>query len=118
MKAKDLFNLANDLLNEGIMEDSCEIFFKAAVEAVKNIAKGLNAKEILNKVKEKGDWQVEDLFKVIILAEERGIHLKRYWDSAMMVLNCDGTTELTRERSKDILKLIEISDELISSNMQ
>lgn len=39
MKAKDLFNLANDLLNEGIMEDSCEIFFKAAVEAVKTLPK-------------------------------------------------------------------------------
>ncbi|WP_054844988.1 hypothetical protein [Sulfuracidifex tepidarius] len=52
MKARDLFNLANDLLNEGIMEDSCEIFFRSAVEAVKVIGERIGA-SILDDIKEK-----------------------------------------------------------------
>ncbi|BBG24356.1 PaREP1 family protein [Sulfuracidifex tepidarius] len=111
MKARDLFNLANDLLNEGIMEDSCEIFFRSAVEAVKVIGERIGA-SILDDIKEKGTWEVQDLFKVILEAEERGIHVRRYWNSAMVILNCDGTPALTQELSKDVLKLIEISEEL------
>ncbi|WP_156303714.1 hypothetical protein [Sulfuracidifex tepidarius] len=52
------------------------------------------------------------MFKVILEAEERGIHVRRYWNSAMVILNCDGTPALTQELSKDVLKLIEISEEL------
>ncbi len=111
MKPRDLFNLATDLLSDGIMEDSCEIFFKSAVEAVKLIGEAINA-SVLEHVKKSGEWEVQDLFKVVLEAEEKGIHIRRYWNSAMVILNCDSPPAVTQELSKDVLKLIEVYENL------
>jgi len=57
-------------LSKGDVVQACEKYYKAAEEAVKMLAVKLNMTDLLNKVKEQGEWDATTLDKIVIIASK------------------------------------------------
>jgi hypothetical protein len=102
LRARDVYDFAMELLDKEYLDAACETFFQAALEALKEIAKGLGTSC--------GSCSPEEAFEVVMLAESRGLKIMRYWKTAMAILNCDQPPNALRGLAKDVEELIRISE--------
>ena len=104
MRARDVLNFAEELLEKGYLEASCETFFNAAVEAIKAIA-GTLAVPCTS-------CSPDEIFEVALKAESQGIKVMKYLKTAMAILNCDQPPGAFKRMAEDIKTLVEISENL------
>ncbi|MGC9104958.1 MAG: hypothetical protein ACP5HQ_00810 [Thermoprotei archaeon] len=102
MRPRDVYEFAVELLDKGFLDAACETFFRAALEALKEIARKLGTRC--------ESCSPEEAFEVVMLAESRGLKVMRYWKTAMAILSCDQPPNAIKRLAKDVEELIRLSE--------
>ncbi|PVU72910.1 hypothetical protein DDW10_03450 [Sulfolobales archaeon SCGC AB-777_J03] len=104
MRARDVLNFAEELLEKGYLEASLPNVTDVAVEAIKAIAGALAVPC--------ASCSLDEIFEVALKAESQGIRVMKYLKTAMAILNCDQPPGALKRMAEDIKTLVEISENL------
>ncbi|PSN84210.1 hypothetical protein B9Q01_01915 [Candidatus Marsarchaeota G1 archaeon OSP_D] len=120
LSAADVYlNEADELLSKGDVVQACEKYYKAAEEAVKMLAVKLNMTDLLNKVKEQGEWDATTLDKIVIIASKilKDEKLVDRWNSALVLHTTQLNLEPLKEYAQDVSSLVKLADTLKDKRM-
>ncbi len=109
-----LIEEADELLEKGDIVQASEKYYKAAEEAIKLLAKTLNLKDVIEKVKDEGYWSLGVLHDAVIeiakkLGDEEIIDL---WKSAVVILTANLPEDILVIEAEKVKKLVQFSDKI------
>ncbi|WP_338602316.1 PaREP1 family protein [Sulfolobus tengchongensis] len=116
LTASDVYlSEADELLSKGDVVQASEKYYKAAEEALKLIAVKLNMTDILEKVKSRGDWDIEDLFEIVMKLKAYDEKIDSYWDCAIALNTVHLEGDPLLDCVERVRKLVGLSDKIANS---
>ncbi|BCS91563.1 hypothetical protein L3N51_02040 [Metallosphaera sp. J1] len=116
LTASDVYLLeADELLEKGDIVQASEKYYKAAEETIKLLAIKHDLKDIIQKVNERGEWDIKDFFDVVYRLKEAYENITKYWDCAIALQTVTLEENALRKCVESVRKLVELGDKVANN---